>query len=146
MNETAGILIGANPPSVIYTLLWPGLAAVFLAGALFCFCGRKRMFGSNLAIVGLLLIGSWQYNRTHETSSSMQLAFVGQKLVKEDRERPEQTVYQVTLSGLELGVWRANVRAADIRITTPGTIVLVEFRKRPLTGTYIKSVASLPRK
>jgi hypothetical protein len=130
--------------TVIYAVVWPAMGVVFLVSAALCFVSKKKMFAVSLGMTGVLLLGSWQYNRTHETTSKLQLALVSQKLVKENPDRPEESIYNVSLSGMELGVWRVNLRAADIRLTKPGTIVLVEFRKRPLTGSYISSITSLP--
>jgi hypothetical protein len=129
---------------MIYGIVWPAMGGVFLVSAVLCLVGRKKVFAASLGSMGLLLLGSWQYNRTHETTSTLQLALASQKLVKENAERPEESIYQVQLSGLEMGLWQANLRARDIRLTKRGSIVLVEFKKRPLTGSYISSISSLP--
>jgi hypothetical protein len=62
-------------------------------------------------------------------------------LIKENREHPEKSLFFVRASGLELGMWEGKIRAENIHLTKQASIVVVELGKRPLTGTYIKSVA-----
>jgi hypothetical protein len=132
--------------ALLQTVLWPVCASAFLLTGLICLFGRKWMFAISLLLVGLLLCGSWQYNRTHEDLSTLQLLLAGHRLVKANPARPAESVYEVSLCGMERGNWTVKLPAKNIRLTRPGQIVLVEFGKRPLTGTYIKSVASLPEK
>src|SRR5687767_7681073 len=138
--------MNSDAATLLQTVLWPGAAVVFLLTAVACAFGKKWLFASSLLCVGILLAGSWQYNRTHEQISTLQLFLVEHKLVKTNVSKPEESVYEVLVTGMERGTWRANLRAADIRLTKPGQIVLVELRKRPLTGTYVKSVADRPAK
>src|SRR5687768_7617327 len=98
--------MNSPPAEVLQTILWPGAAAVFPVMGLICLFGRKWLFAISLLVAGALLGGSWQYNRTHEEVSTLQLALAGQKLVKPNAEKPEESVYEVVLSGMELGIWK----------------------------------------
>ena len=138
--------MNSDAAELLQTVVWPGAAVVFLLTGVACAFGKKWLFASSLLCVGILLAGSWQYNRTHEEISTLQLFLVEHKLVKANVRKPEESVYEVLVTGMERGTWRANLRAADIRLTKPSQIVLVELRKRPLTGTYVKSVADQPAK
>jgi len=133
--------------SPAYVVLWPVVASFFVLGGVACLVVRRRGFGIGLLIPGVLLFGSWTYDRTHEQVSSLQVMLLENKLVKEHRENPERSVFYVTVTALEMGNYQGKLRASDIRLTTPkpkaGSIVAVEIGKRPLTGSYLKSMASL---
>jgi hypothetical protein len=129
--------------SPIYDLLWPGVACAFLLTAVVCFVCRRWVFGIGLSIPGVLLLGTWRYDCTHEQVSKLHVALLENKLVNENREHPENSLFYVRVTALEMGSWEGKLRAADIHLTGPGTIVTVEIGKRPLTGSYLKSVANL---
>lgn len=131
--------------AVTYSVLWPAMGLVFLLTGGICLFGKKWLFAASLLLVGILVAGSWQYNRTHEKISKLQLALIDNTRVKEDRERPDRSIFHVKVTGLELGIWEGNLRAADIHLDRPGTIVVAELAERPLSGTYLKSIASLPQ-
>src|SRR5439155_18874940 len=109
-----------------------------------CAVGKKWLFSVSLLLLGALLVGSWQYNRTHEIVTKLQLLLGDHTLVKTNSKRPELSIYRVKVCGLEMGDWEGNLQAKDINLTRPGSVVLAELRKRPFTGTYLKSVANLP--
>src|ERR1043165_544744 len=122
-------------------ILWLGVAAPFAISAIVCLLAKRWAFGIGLLLPGLLLGWAWQYDRTHETTSQLNLLLFDHKLIKENQEHPEKSLYFIRASGLELGMWEGKVRAEDIHLTKQASIVLVKLGKRPLTGTYIKSVA-----
>jgi hypothetical protein len=128
--------------SSIQAILWPALGSVFLLSAILCLFVKRWAFGIGLLIPGTLLIGSWCYDRAHEKVSKFHVALLEKKLVREDREHPEKSIYYVDVTALEMGNWRGKLRAADMHdVGTPGTIVVVEIGEHPLTGSYIKSMA-----
>lgn len=133
--------------SPVYTVLWPVVGGLFLLSAIACLAGKRWGFGIGLLIPGVLLLGGWLYDRTHEEVSQLQVMLLDNKLVKENREHPERSVFYVRVTALEMGNYQGKLRAADIRLTSPGpkpgTIVAVEIGKHPLTGSYLKSMASL---
>jgi len=130
--------------SLLFAILWPGIGCAFLLIAIVCAVGKKWLFSVSLLLLGALLVGSWQYNRTHEIVTKLQLLLGDHTLVKTNSKRPELSIYRVKVCGLEMGDWEGNLQAKDINLTRPGSVVLAELRKRPFTGTYLKSVANLP--
>jgi len=131
--------------TLFYDLLWPGVAAALLLSAVICLICKRWVFGVGLLIPGILLLGSWRYDRTHEQVSKLHVALLENKLVKANRAHPEDSIFYVRVTAMEVGNWEGKLRAADIHLTRPGTIVVVEIGKRPLTGSYLKSVASINR-
>jgi len=133
--------------SPAYTILWPVLGCVFLLSAIVCLVAKRWAFGIGLFIPGALLLGSWLYDRTHEELVKLNVALTDSRLIKENREHPEESIHYVSATALELGNYEGKIRAADIHATgavpKPGTIVAVEIGKRPFTGSYIKSMASM---
>ena len=131
----------------VFTILWPVMGCIFLFSAIACLVAKKWAFGIGLLIPGVLLLGSWQYDRTHEELVKLNCALTDSRLVKEDREHPEKSIYYVSATALELGDYEGKIRAADIHSTgampKPGSIVAVEIGKRPFTGSRIKSMASM---
>jgi len=133
--------------SPVYTVLWPVVGGLFLLSAIVCLARKRWGFGIGLLIPGVLLLGGWLYDRTHEEVSQLQVMLLDNKLVRENREHPERSVFYVRVTALEMGNYQGNLRAADIRLTSPGpkpgAIVAVQIGKHPLTGSYLKSMASL---
>ena len=119
------------------------MAVVFLLGATGCLVAKRWSLGIGLLIPGILLLGSWQYDRIHETTSTMQVALLDNTLVEENREHPEKSVRYVRVTAMEMGKFEGKLRAANIHLTKPGTIVEVEIGRRPFSGSYLKSVSSL---
>ncbi|HTD85299.1 MAG TPA: hypothetical protein VK850_01870 [Candidatus Binatia bacterium] len=131
--------------SPLYAILWPGTGCLLLLGGILCMMLKKRLFSGSFLVLASLLLGSWQYDRSHETITKLHLAFGDHTLVKANAERPELSIYHVALYGLEMGNWEGDLAAKDIHTTKkPGSIVVAELRKRPLTGTYIKSISDQP--
>src|SRR6185503_9887138 len=128
----------------LFNILWPGVGAAFLVLAAICALGKKWLFSGSLLFLGALTVGIWQYNRTHETITKLNLLLGDHTLVKANPQRPELSVYHVKVCGLEFGDWEGNLPAKDIDLTRRESVVKVELRKRPFTGTYLKSVANLP--
>lgn len=128
----------------VQTVLWPAAAGLFLLMGIICLFVRKWLFGASLLVVGLLLGGSWQYNRTLEEVSTFHVLLTSLQLVKDNPAQPEEAIYEVSVSALERGNWVAKLRAKDIQLTRPEQVVVVEFGKRPMTGTYIKSIRNRP--
>ena len=129
--------------SPLSEVLWPVLGFIFLLSAILCLVFKRWAFGVGLLIPGLLLLGSWQYNRTHEKTSKMNVLLLNHTLVKENRQHPEKSVFFVSVTALEHGSWQGKLRAADIHLTGQPDIVVVEIGERPFTGNYLKSITSL---
>jgi hypothetical protein len=133
--------------SPVYTLLWPAMGGLFLLSAIACLVGKKRVSAFGLFIPGALLLGSWWYDRSHEELVKLNCALTDMTLVKENQEHPGESIYHVSATALELGNYEGRIRAADVHSTgampKPGSIVAVEIGKRPFTGSYIKSIASM---
>ena len=130
--------------SPLFEILWPAGGCAFLLIAVLCAVGRKWLFSGSVLLISGLLIGSWQYNRTHETITVLNLLLGDNTLVKTNAAHPELSLYHVKVCGLEYGDWEGNLHAKDVDLPRPESVVKVELRKRPFTGTYLKSVANLP--
>src|ERR1051325_2034557 len=133
--------------SPVFTILWPVVGCLFLVSVAACFISKKWAFGIGLFVPGALLLGAWLYDRTQEELVKLNCALTDCTLIKENREHPGESIYHVSATALELGNYEGKIRAADIHSTgaipKPGSIVAVEIGKRPFTGSYIKSMASM---
>ena len=130
--------------SPLYVILWPAAGCLFLVAGVVCMFARRWVFSGSLLLTAVLVLGSWQYDRSHETITKLRFFLCDHTLIKANQQRPELSVYHVKVCGLEFGDWEGNLRAKDIQLTkNPGSVVVAELGKRPLTGTYLKSIADV---
>ena len=131
--------------SSVYVILWPAMGCLLVLAGIACIFVKKWLFSISLLLVGACVLGSWQYDRSNETITKLQFVLTDHTLIKANLQRPELSVYHVKVCGLEYGDWDANLFAKDIQTSNrPASIVLAELHKRPLTGTYLKSIANAP--